>query len=137
MILSLCSSLYLLMMLEKDEQKLTCVICITFFVVDDGFSGGTMQHVLELPRRQLPPRQHPPLDCTILVSIICLASNLISFDVMYIFLTTFIPDVSCTADWLNTDEVCRNDNGQPSYMTGNPSLWMHSTLAACSTTNYS
>jgi len=40
-------------------------------------------------------------------------------------------------DWLETDHVCRNDNGQPSYMTGNPSLWMHSTLAACCTTNYS
>jgi len=40
-------------------------------------------------------------------------------------------------DWLGTSMTCRNDNGQPSYMTNNPTMWMHTTAAACCKKNYS
>merc|ERR1711935_1087694 len=40
-------------------------------------------------------------------------------------------------DWLGTSMTCRNDNGQPSYMTNNPTMWMHTTAAACCEKNFS
>ena len=39
-------------------------------------------------------------------------------------------------DFDSTDHVCRNNGKQPGYMNNSPTHWMHTTLAACCTTNY-
>eukprot|EP00956_Cyclotella_meneghiniana_P034765 scaffold108040_cov122-Cyclotella_meneghiniana.AAC.5 len=38
-------------------------------------------------------------------------------------------------DW-SGDDTCKNDGQAPPYMVGNPTLWLHSTLAECCNTHY-
>lgn len=40
-------------------------------------------------------------------------------------------------DWLGDEKICKNDNGQPVYMTNNPSLWMFDTLDECCSEHFS
>lgn len=40
-------------------------------------------------------------------------------------------------DWLNSDHMCKNDNGQPPYMSKRPSAWMYATQAECCKARYS
>jgi hypothetical protein len=38
-------------------------------------------------------------------------------------------------DWLG-DNMCKNDGAAPTYMTLNPTMWLHDTLSDCCTKNY-
>jgi hypothetical protein len=40
-------------------------------------------------------------------------------------------------DWEGTNTGCLNDGTQPDYMSKNPDMWMHATLAECCDENYS
>mmetsp|Transcript_20073 Transcript_20073/g.42253 ORF Transcript_20073/g.42253 Transcript_20073/m.42253 type:complete len:568 (+) Transcript_20073:272-1975(+) len=40
-------------------------------------------------------------------------------------------------DWEGENKSCKNDGGQPEYMSNNPTAWMFETLEACCTARYS
>merc|ERR1712085_136180 len=40
-------------------------------------------------------------------------------------------------DFAGSKDICVTGGGQPSYMTNNPTMWMHTTAAACCEKNFS
>jgi hypothetical protein len=38
-------------------------------------------------------------------------------------------------DWLG-DDTCKNDGNAPLYMVSNPSMWLHTSLSSCCSSNY-